>query len=229
MPPRTKSNLTPSQPHLSPLSRFSLAEDATARIRRAIVSGELAVGAALPETGLAEQLAVSRVPIREALMAMEQEGLVEFDQRGRSRVRAFSEEDFEELFSMRCTLEVMAARLFAKRMTKADVETLEAMIDGQQATQNLTALSLLDVAFHERIIQAARHRPLAVCWKTIRSQIEYWLARAHRAQADRHLSSVDLTVPGHRRLLADLCRGSEAKAESAMRLEMATWREWLPA
>ena len=218
-----------SERHLSPLSRRSLAEDATTRIRRAIVAGELGAGAPLPEDGLATQLGVSRVPIREALMDLEKEGLVEFDQRGRSRVQTFTEEDFEELFSMRCALEVMAARLVAKRITKADVEELEAMIREQQATEDLTELSLRDVDFHDRIIQAARNRPLAVCWKTIRAQIEVWLARAHRAQAVRHLSSIQLTVPGHRRLLADLRSGSERKADNAMRLEMATWREWLPA
>lgn len=215
--------------HLAPLPRRSLSEDATARIRRAIISGEIAPGSSLPETTLAEQLAVSRVPIREALMAMEQEGLVEFDSRGRSRVRVLSEGDFEDLFSMRCTLEVMAARLLVKRLDRMMVQELEALIDQQEATEDLTELSLLDVAFHERMIGAANHRPLAVCWKTIRSQIEFWLARAHRAQAARQLSSVELTVPGHRRLLAALSSGNEARAEDAMRIEMATWREWLPA
>jgi DNA-binding GntR family transcriptional regulator len=221
--------LKTTRPHLSPLSRRSLAEDATARLRRAVVSGELPAGASLPEDGLATLLGVSRVPVREALIELEQEGLVEFDQRGRSRVRAFTEADFEAVFSMRCALEVMAARLVVQRMTDADVKDLEAMIREQEAAKDLTELSLLDVAFHDRIIQAARHRPLAACWKTIRSQIEVWLARAHRAQAKRRLSSIKLTVPGHRRLMVGLCSGSERKAEAAMRLEMATWREWLPA
>lgn len=218
-----------SKPHLSPLSRRSLAEDAITRIRRAIVAGELEAGASLPEDGLAAQLSVSRVPIREALIELEQEGVVEFDARGRSRVRVLTEEDFEELFAMRCALEVMAARLVTKRMTKDDVRELEAMIREQAATEDLTELSLKDVAFHDRIIQAAHNRPLTVCWKTIRSQIEVWLARAHRAQAARHLSSIELTVPGHRRLMRELRTGSERKAENAMRIEMATWREWLPA
>lgn len=217
------------KPHLSPLARRSLADDATAGIRHAIASGELAPGDSLPEDGLAARLGISRVPVREALIELEQEGLVEFDTRGRSRVRVFTEEDFEELFAMRCTLEMMAARLVAKRMTKDDVRDLEAMIRQQAATEDLTALSFLDVSFHDRIIQGARNRPLAVCWKTIRSQIEVWLARAHRAQAARHLSSIELTVPGHRRLLRELRSGSERKAENAMRIEMATWREWLPA
>lgn len=224
----TSSPLKIPKTHLSPLSRRSLAEDATSRLRRAIVAGELPAGAPLPEDGLATQLGVSRVPIREALIELEQEGLIEFDHRGRSRVRNFTEEDFEALFSMRSTLEVMAAHLVVHRMTDDDVKELEVMIGEQENAKDLTELSLLDVAFHARIIQAARHRPLAVCWRTIRSQIQVWLARSHRAQAQRHLSSINLTVPGHRRLLADLCSGSEQKAESAMRLEMATWREWLP-
>ncbi len=219
----------PSHPNLAPLSRRSLAEDATSRIRRAIISGELAPGHSLPETTLARQLAVSRVPIREALVELEQEGLVEFDSHGRSRVRLLSEADFEDLFSMRCTLEVMAARLLAKRLDKAIGEDLRELIDRQEATSDLTELSFLDVEFHEQIILATNHRPLAVCWKTIRSQIEFWLARAHRAQAAQHLSSIELTVPGHRRLLAELCSGNETRAEKAMRTEMATWREWLPA
>lgn len=217
------------KPHLSPLSRRSLAEDATSRVRRAIIAGELPAGAPLPEDGLAAQLGVSRVPIREALIELEQEGLIEFDHRGRSRVRNFAEEDFEALFSMRSTLELMAANLVVHRITDEDIKELELMIGEQENAKNLTELSLLDVAFHARIIQAARHRPLTACWRTIRSQIEVWLARSHRAQAERHLSSIHLTVPGHRRLLADLCSGNEQKAEAAMRMEMATWREWLPA
>jgi DNA-binding GntR family transcriptional regulator len=219
----------PPNPNLAPLSRRSLADDATSRIRRAIISGELAPGHALPETSLAGQLAVSRVPIREALVALEQEGLVEFDCHGRSRVRLFSEADFEDLFSMRCTLEVMAARLLAKRLNSSIRADLQALLDRQESTPDLTELSHLDVEFHERIILATNHRPLAVCWKTIRSQIEFWLARAHRAQAAQHLSSIELTVPGHRRLLTELCSGNETRAEKAMRTEMATWREWLPA
>ncbi len=214
--------------HLSPLSRRSLAEDATSRLRRAIVAGELPAGSPLPEDGLAAQLGVSRVPIREALIELEQEGLIEFDHRGRSRVRDFSEEDFEPLFAMRSTLELMAARLVVQQITKEDIKELELMIREQECANDLTELSLLDVAFHARIIQAARNRPLTACWRTIRSQIEVWLAKSHREQAQRHLSSINLTVPGHQRLLADLCSGSEQKAEAAMKMEMATWREWLP-
>jgi len=215
--------------HLAPLKRRSLAEDALTRIRRAIVANELQPGAALPEDLLAAQLGVSRVPIREALMQLELEGLVEVNGRGRSRVREFTDADFEDVYAMRCALEMMSARLAVQRMTDADVQDLEALIDQQAAAEDLTELSLQDVALHERIIQISHNRQLMVCWRTIRSQIEVWLARAHRAQAATHLSAIELTVPGHRCLLAALRSGDVQKAEDAMKMEMITWREWLPA
>jgi len=225
----TAKALSSTKSHLVPLTRRSLAQDAVARIRRAIVANELTQGTPLPEDQLAAQLGVSRVPIREALTQLELEGLVEVDNRGRSRVRNFTDDDFEDVYSMRCALEMMSAKLAVKRITDADVQDLDTMIGQQAAAEDLTELSLLDVAFHDRIIQTTRHRQLMVCWKTIRSQIEVWLARAHRAQAAIHLSSIELTVPGHRSLLAALRSGDERKAADAMKMEMITWREWLPA
>jgi len=224
----TKASTAPMS-HLVPLTRRSLAQDAVARIRRAIVANELLEGSPLPEDQLAAQLGVSRVPIREALTQLELEGLVEVDNRGRSRVRTFTDDDFEDVYSMRCALEMMSARLAVQRMTDADAQVLEAMIDKQASAVDLTDLSLQDVDLHERIIQVTRHRQLMVCWKTIRSQIEVWLARAHRAQAALHLSSIKITLPGHRRLLAALRSGDVKQGEDEMRMEMITWREWLPA
>jgi GntR family transcriptional regulator, rspAB operon transcriptional repressor len=214
---------------LVPLKRRSLAQDAIARIRRAIVAAEIPEGSPLLEDQLAAQLGVSRVPIREALTQLELEGLVEGDSRGRNRVRNFTELDFQDCFEVRCALELMSARLAVKRMTRDDMADLETIIARQEKSTDLTELSLHDVDLHERIIQATRNRQLMVCWKTIRSQIEFWLARSHRVQATLKLSSVDLTVPGHRNLLGALRSGDERKAEEAMQQEMITWREWLHA
>ncbi|HYG78198.1 MAG TPA: GntR family transcriptional regulator [Planctomycetota bacterium] len=224
-----KEHLPETKSHLVPLTRRSLAQDALARIRHAIVAAELAEGSPLPEDQLAAQLGVSRVPIREALTQLELEGLVEVDTRGRSRVRNFSKEGFEDVYSMRSALEMMSARLAVQRMTAADSADLEAMIDKQATAVDLTDLSVQDVDLHERIIQITRHRQLLVCWKTIRSQIEVWLARAHRAQSALHLSSVEITVPGHRRLLAALRSGDVKQAEYEMNMEMITFRDWILA
>jgi DNA-binding GntR family transcriptional regulator len=193
------------------------------------VADELTEGSALPEDQLAAQLGVSRVPIREALTQLEIEGLVEVDNRGRSRVRKFTDDDFEDVYSMRCALEMMSARLAVQRLTPADAQELEAMVRKQESAEDLTDLSVQDVDLHERIIRATRHRQLMVCWKTIRSQIEIWLARGHRAQAALHLSSIEITVPAHKRLLAALRSGDVKKAEAEMTMEMTTFRDWIEA
>src|SRR3954469_24580034 len=135
--------------HLVPLKRRRLAQDALARIRRAIVADELKTATPLPEDQLAAQLGVSRVPIREALTQLEVEGLVEVDTRGRSRVRNFTDQDFEDCYSMRYTLEMMSARLALQRMTNEDAAILEEMIRKQEHAEDLTDLSQQDVDLHE--------------------------------------------------------------------------------
>ena len=60
---------------------------------------------------LAQQLGVSRAPVREAMMQLEREGLLTFDKRGAAFVKEFTADDLEEIYSLRLTLETMAARL----------------------------------------------------------------------------------------------------------------------
>jgi DNA-binding GntR family transcriptional regulator len=65
----------------------------------------------LGESAVAQQLGVSRVPVREALFALEREGLVEFSATGRAYVKELSPQDFEELLVPHVTFESLAARL----------------------------------------------------------------------------------------------------------------------
>ncbi|MEY4484462.1 MAG: hypothetical protein RL693_1914, partial [Verrucomicrobiota bacterium] len=72
------------------------ADEITHQLRRDIVEGEIKPGTALAEPVLAERFGASRAPVREALIALEREGLVVFNDRSRTHVRRFEEEDFEE-------------------------------------------------------------------------------------------------------------------------------------
>jgi DNA-binding GntR family transcriptional regulator len=99
---------------LSPIRRStSLTTGVIDRIRRAILTGELKEGTALPEAQTASKLGVSRVPVREALVELERQGLVEFDRNGRACVRTFTADDVAEIISLRANLQRMAARLAA--------------------------------------------------------------------------------------------------------------------
>src|ERR1700693_5720133 len=103
-----------------PLAVTTLAETVSARLRHEILSGELSPGAPVAEIPTAERLSVSRVPVREALLVLEQEGVLVFGARGRARVRSLSPGDHLEIYHGRLPLEKAAARLAAERGTEED-------------------------------------------------------------------------------------------------------------
>src|SRR6478609_8207019 len=95
------------------------------RVRTAILNGELAPGAIMSQVSLAEELGISRTPLREALRMLQSEGLIEAEPNRRVRVAPMSPEDLEDLWIIRVTLETEALRLSMPRMTADDLARLE--------------------------------------------------------------------------------------------------------
>jgi DNA-binding GntR family transcriptional regulator len=98
------------------------------RVRDAILEGEIAPGSTMSQVALANELGVSRTPLREALRMLQSEGLVEAERNRRVRVAAISPRDLEELCVMRVTLEAEAIRLAVPRMTAEDLGRLEGYV-----------------------------------------------------------------------------------------------------
>jgi DNA-binding GntR family transcriptional regulator len=187
---------------LTPIRRStSLTQDVMERLRKAILNGELAEGTSLPEALTATKLGVSRVPVREALVELERQGLVEFDRNGRACVRTFTPEDGAEIISLRAALQRMAARLAAEKLTDADVARLEDILARARDTRDLTAFSALDSAFHDEIVVIARHRRLSRLWTDVRSQFELWLVRIHRRREDKQHDVRQATLQSHREMI----------------------------
>jgi DNA-binding GntR family transcriptional regulator len=97
------------------------------RVREAILEGEIAPGAAMSQVSLAEELGISRTPLREALRMLQSEGLVEAERNRRVRVAPVSPADLEELAVMRVTLEAEAIRLAVPRTTAEQLARLEGL------------------------------------------------------------------------------------------------------
>jgi len=94
-------------------------------VRNAILDGDLAPGVVMSQVALAEELGISRTPLREALRMLQSEGLVEGEPNRRVRVAPMSVVDLEELYVLRVTLEAEAMRLSVLAMTSEDIARLE--------------------------------------------------------------------------------------------------------
>lgn len=189
---------------LVPVPRTTLSREVAERLRQAILSGELPAGQTLAEAAMAARLNVSRVPVREALVELEREGLVVFSPHGRASVREFTEDDFAEIVTLRTTLQVMSVKLAAAKHTSEDLERLEAILHQAARTRDLTEFSRLDMAFHDEVARMARHQRLYQCWSNLRAQMELWIARAHRERERVKHDVHELTLRAHRKMLETL-------------------------
>jgi len=211
---------------LSPIRRnTSLTKEVIDRLRKAILAGDLAEGTPLPEAQTATKLGVSRVPVREALVELERQGLVEFDENGRACVRAFTDDDVQEILSLRAALQTMAARLAAAKLTDPDLQRLEAILARAAKTRDLTEFSRLDSAFHDEIVVIARHGRLQRVWNDVRAQIELWLARLHHRREHTQHDVREATLTAHRKMIDTLATRKPDLAASLMERH-CSWNDY---
>jgi DNA-binding GntR family transcriptional regulator len=211
---------------LKRVRRPSLADDVTTQLRQAIVSGHVAPGSSLSEPTLAAQLGVSRGPVREALIALEREGIVQFDDGGRTRVRRLEPRDFEEIFSLRSALEVLAGRLACRAWNATLAVRLQASLEQFRRTKTLGELSRLDVDMHELIVRASQHERLISAWLVLRPQLEMWLTHTFQLQVKLHHEPREGCVQSHRELIQALASGDEELAARAAGNHVDLWSTW---
>lgn len=212
----------------SPLTRVSLSDQVLERVREAIICGELAQNAALSEPSLAKRYHVSRAPVREALLALEREGLVTIDGRGRAHVVSLTAKLFEELVAVRIALEGLASRLAAEAGGPKLAEELEAIVGRIAEVESFRELTRLDVAFHEAVVRAAGNDRVLVAWLTARSLIEFWLVSAF-LDAELVVPPREMAAKSHRGLMQAITSGKPSRAEKAAVEHINRWRTYLPA
>ncbi len=140
---------------------FELAEEskpirdiAYDRLKHAIITGELPAGSRIVETTYAEQLHISRTPLREALRKLERDGLVEYALRHGVVVRAFTVADIEEIFTIRNAMMMLIMPSVVERVTAQDIAELRVLLsemDVAQQEEDCDALASFNRAFHSKI------------------------------------------------------------------------------
>jgi DNA-binding GntR family transcriptional regulator len=166
------------QPIFSSQKRSTLTDQALKEIRNAIRSGKLKPGERLIEVQLAEEMQISRFPIREALRYLEKEGLVETKPFKGTHVAQLTETDMEELYSLRSALEELAVRILIQNLDEKKIEALESIIQSMQKasqSENLDQMISEDLRFHQTICELSDHRKLLEVWRTLESQLQVFL------------------------------------------------------
>jgi DNA-binding GntR family transcriptional regulator len=144
-------------------------------IRAAIMNGTLQPRERLMEIQMAEELGVSRTPIREALRKLELEGFIVMVPRKGAYVSDLSFKDIADVFEIRAALEGLAAGLAAERITEEELERMERLlVEKQEAiTQDdIGKLVDVDTKFHELMYQASRNVRLGSIISNLREQIQ---------------------------------------------------------
>jgi DNA-binding GntR family transcriptional regulator len=198
-----------------------------ALLRSRIIDGVLEPGALLAESAAARELGVSRVPVREALFALEREGLVEFSASGRAYVKDLTPQDFEELYVLRLALEPVAARLAAPAL-REDCSRLERNIKATSKATTLLQVTQLDLDFHEIILEASGNARLLKLWHSLRSELELWLGRLHRSKQLQTRGTRAETVSSHQGVVEAFKTKPPTECERLMHQHILSWREWLP-
>ncbi|MEI6715256.1 MAG: GntR family transcriptional regulator [Verrucomicrobiota bacterium] len=200
----------PSQP------AHNLAAEVVDCLRKEIVSGQLAPGAALAEPVLAARFGLSRVPVREALIELEREGLIQFEPTGRTKVRTIDRKDMLEIIEARSILEVAAVRKVTLEWTKQDTSWVKENIAAQAKASTLAELSHIDIEMHQYLMRQTGNERLLRLWQSIRWQFQMCLARTHRMQEKLEHKPHQHTINAHKRLLSALQSGDPEKASSLM-------------
>ena len=194
---------------------ISMVDQIVDRLETAIITGELASGGRLSEQAIAAKMGISRGPLREALRRLEGRGLIERVPHIGARVATLLSDQLEEILLLRETLEPVACRLAAARITDAEFDNIQSIWRDNTArvTEDRAFAQTPDHDFHLAIILASGNSKLV---SILRDDI-YYLMRFHRYRSGGSPERAGNVADEHRAIVDGLRERSPEKAEAAMR------------
>lgn len=195
-----------------------LREVVSETMREAIVNGTLKPGERLMEIQLAEELGVSRTPVREAIRKLELEGFVVMIPRRGTYVAGLSIKDINEVFEIRTALDVLAAGLAAERITEEELEQMERLMVeiGEHIDKgDMEAIITLDSEFHDILYKASRNDRLVGIINNLREQFTRF-----RSISIAYPGRLKNTLEEHRQLVEAIAQRNSDVAQQLAREHM---------
>ncbi|HET7566678.1 MAG TPA: GntR family transcriptional regulator [Gaiellaceae bacterium] len=205
-----------------PLQIQSVVDQVYAVVRERILSGQLAAGSRLPQTSLAEELGVSRTPLREALRRLSTEGLVVLEANRGATVAKHDLGDMLNAWRARLALEPAAARLAAEVRVPEALERMRRSIAQQRrVADDVDESFAVNREFHLALVAASGNPHLEQFARML------WLTRIgapiFAGQASDHPADVRRWADEHEGILAAVEAGRGAAAERLTREHVASW------
>ena len=201
----------------------SLSEQAYEAIKAAILSLDIRPGEVLGIGSLAEQLGVSRTPVRDALLLLEKDGLVTLLPQKGAYVSEISVGDIEEIYELRILLEGYAARVAAMRLKAYDLKHIEASLqDAEEAFQRGDRVLTADVGrrVHDLLVETVGNERL----KTFLGELDTHYTRIRRFAV--HIPGrFEKSHQEHMEILAALHSRDTERAERAMMAHLTSVRD----
>jgi DNA-binding GntR family transcriptional regulator len=187
-------------------------------LRERIVSGKLSAGTRIDQQALAEELGVSRMPVREALRRLSAEGFVKLISHRGAVVAELSPDEIIEVYEMRAVLHGLASRLAVPHYTDEDIEAIRLLLEDMDATEDIGKWIELNHAFHERIESPSNAQHLLQLIERLTQQC------APYVQISLHYLHAENSAMKQHHAIYDACVERDAeRLEQLVRAHLSAW------
>ncbi|KHK54929.1 GntR family transcriptional regulator [Ralstonia sp. A12] len=196
------------------LRHVTRAEAAADEIRRRILTGQYLDGHQLRQDALANELGISRIPLREALVQLESEGLVKILPHRGAIVSELSIDELTELFELRALLEPTLIRQSVKKLSADDFRALDSILaefSGELKADAQDRWGDLNTTLHQLLLSRAEQPKTASIVASLLQQTD----RYTRLQLSLSTASRDIAEAEHRQLV-ELCRKGDARGAATL-------------
>lgn len=184
------------------------------RVREDILNGKYANGDKIVEAKLADELGVSRTPVREALKQLELDGLVESLPNRGVVVKGITTQDIEDIYSIRLAIEAIAARWSVERMEDEEIEQLKEIYDLMEFytfKEDVEKTFELNTKFHETMYRGTKSRYLEHVLKDFQLFI-----KSTRSESLKSEGRIDRALKEHKFILEAFLERNTEKAVEAV-------------